>query len=186
MHACHCSDHFRQSCIHTKLQFLHWYCKLFGMLSQLYTKSDIATYTQHICIIDNKIKSAPLNFLQVDVAQHVNSETSASMIKAIASLCLTTRPIACSLLPFTYNTERFCVLAKFKKLRNALLMSRVMNLFISEVLLFQSQACHSILSPTIPARHCNYPSCFEKFHCAQSIGLGKGHGIQRSQGKSLS
>ena len=58
---------------------------------------------------------------------------SASIIKAIASLCLTTRPIACSLLPFTYNTERFCVLAKFKKLRNALLMSRVMNLFISEV-----------------------------------------------------
>ena len=38
------------------------------MLSQLYTKSDIATYTQHICIIDNTIKSAPLNFLQVDVA----------------------------------------------------------------------------------------------------------------------
>ena len=46
---------------------------------------------------------------------------------------LTTHPIACSLLPFMYNTERFCVLAKFKKLRNALLISRVMNLFISEV-----------------------------------------------------
>ena len=46
---------------------------------------------------------------------------------------LTTHPIAYSLLPFLYNTERFCVLAKFKKLRNALLISRVMNLFIREV-----------------------------------------------------